>query len=201
MRQNNNKNSNNRSRGRGGRKGPNPLTRSYESNGPDVKVRGTAQHIAEKYMALARDALASGDGVAAESYFQHAEHYNRIIMSAMAQQNATREDERRFAVPEQMERSGEDEQSEIALAKAEDPQPLIAETGGADEELAPQGQDRGSASDNGGTAGDEQPKPRRKRMPVRQRRAVADAQADRQAEKAGVSDSIADNPPAFLMTD
>ena len=38
------------------RRGPNPLTRSYESNGPDVKVRGTAQHIAEKYTQLARDA-------------------------------------------------------------------------------------------------------------------------------------------------
>jgi Domain of unknown function (DUF4167) len=59
------------------RKGPNPLTRSYESNGPDVKVRGTAQHIAEKYMTLARDAQSSGDRVMAENYLQHAEHYNR----------------------------------------------------------------------------------------------------------------------------
>src|ERR687889_2482291 len=63
-------------------KGPNPLTRSYESNGPDVKIRGTAQHIAEKYSQLARDAQASGDPVAAENYFQHAEHYYRIIATA-----------------------------------------------------------------------------------------------------------------------
>jgi hypothetical protein len=61
------------------------LARSYESNGPDVKIRGTAAHIAEKYTSLARDALASGDLVAAESYFQHAEHYNRIIMAAQSQ--------------------------------------------------------------------------------------------------------------------
>ena len=54
-------------------------------NGPDVKIRGTAAHIAEKYMSLARDALSSGDIVAAESYFQHAEHYNRIIMAAQSQ--------------------------------------------------------------------------------------------------------------------
>jgi hypothetical protein len=81
MRQNQNR----RSRGRSGRKGPNPLTRSYESNGPDVKVRGTPAHIAEKYMALARDAQSSGDIVAAENYFQHAEHYNRIIAAAQAQ--------------------------------------------------------------------------------------------------------------------
>ena len=48
-------------RGRNRSKGPNPLTRSYESNGPDVKIRGTAQHIAEKYSQLARDAQASGE--------------------------------------------------------------------------------------------------------------------------------------------
>jgi len=75
---------NRRGRGRG-RKPQNPLARSYESNGPDVKIRGTAAHIAEKYMSLARDALASGDLVTAESYLQHAEHYNRIIMAAQSQ--------------------------------------------------------------------------------------------------------------------
>jgi hypothetical protein len=75
---------NRRSRGRS-RKGPNPLTRSFESNGPDVKVRGTASHVAEKYMTLARDAISSGDIVAAENYYQHAEHYNRIVAAAQAQ--------------------------------------------------------------------------------------------------------------------
>ncbi|HRK23383.1 MAG TPA: DUF4167 domain-containing protein [Beijerinckiaceae bacterium] len=68
------------------RRGPNPLTRSYESNGPDVKIRGTAAHIAEKYVSLARDAHASGDPVAAESYLQHAEHYLRLIAAAQQQQ-------------------------------------------------------------------------------------------------------------------
>jgi hypothetical protein len=75
---------NRRGRGRG-RKPQNPLARNFESNGPDVKIRGTAAHIAEKYMSLARDALASGDMISAESYFQHAEHYNRIIMAAQSQ--------------------------------------------------------------------------------------------------------------------
>lgn len=69
-----------RSRGRG-RKSSNPLSRNYESNGPDVKIRGNAGHIAEKYSTLARDALSSGDTVMAENYFQHAEHYNRIVAS------------------------------------------------------------------------------------------------------------------------
>ncbi|WP_372423909.1 DUF4167 domain-containing protein [Salinarimonas chemoclinalis] len=72
-------------RGRSRNKGPNPLTRSYESNGPDVKVRGTAQTVADKYSQLARDALASGDPVMAENYFQHAEHYYRIIAAAQEQ--------------------------------------------------------------------------------------------------------------------
>jgi hypothetical protein len=69
-------------RGRTRPKGPNPLTRSYESNGPDVKVRGTAQHIADKYAQLARDAQSSGDYVSAENYHQHAEHYYRLIATA-----------------------------------------------------------------------------------------------------------------------
>jgi len=70
------------------RRGPNPLTRSYESNGPDVKVRGTPQHIAEKYVQLARDAHSSSDTVMAESYLQHAEHYYRIIAAAQNVQQA-----------------------------------------------------------------------------------------------------------------
>lgn len=73
-------------RGRSGRKGPNPLTRSYESNGPDVKIRGTAQHIAEKYLQLARDAQSSGDTIMAENLLQHAEHYFRLIAAAQQAQ-------------------------------------------------------------------------------------------------------------------
>jgi hypothetical protein len=77
-------------RGRNNRKGPNPLTRSFESNGPDVKIRGTAQHIAEKYLQLARDAQSSGDIIAAENLLQHAEHYFRLIAAAQnAQQQAS----------------------------------------------------------------------------------------------------------------
>ena len=67
------------------RKSQNPLTRVYESNGPDVKIRGTASHVAEKYVQLARDAQGSGDPVAAENYYQHAEHYFRLIAAAQEQ--------------------------------------------------------------------------------------------------------------------
>jgi hypothetical protein len=62
------------------------LARSYESNGPDVKIRGNAQHVAEKYLQLARDAHTGGDPVAAENYLQHAEHYFRLIAAAQAAQ-------------------------------------------------------------------------------------------------------------------
>lgn len=80
---NNNNNNNNR---KGGHH-HNPLSRSFESNGPDVKIRGTPAHIAEKYMNLARDAQSSGDPVLAENYLQHAEHYGRIIMAYREQLN------------------------------------------------------------------------------------------------------------------
>src|SRR6202030_3848204 len=79
---------NKRMRGRptNNRRGPNPLTRSYESNGPDVKIRGNAHHVAEKYLQLARDAHTGNDPVAAENYLQHAEHYFRLIGAAEAAQ-------------------------------------------------------------------------------------------------------------------
>src|ERR1700741_673872 len=63
----------------------NPLSRMYESNGPDVKIRGTASHVAEKYLQLARDAQSSGDPIAAENYYQHAEHYFRLTAAAQEQ--------------------------------------------------------------------------------------------------------------------
>ncbi len=73
-------------RGRSGRPNPNKRSfsqgspnRSLESNGPSVKLRGTAVQVYDKYLTLARDATSSGDRVAAENFYQHAEHYVRII--------------------------------------------------------------------------------------------------------------------------
>src|SRR5882757_9884852 len=67
------------------RKNQNPMARVFESNGPDVKIRGNPSHIAEKYVQLARDAQTSGDPIAAENYYQHAEHYYRVIAAAQEQ--------------------------------------------------------------------------------------------------------------------
>lgn len=57
----------------------------FDSNGPDMRLRGTAQQLFEKYLQLGRDATGGGDRVTAEGYFQHAEHYFRIL-NAMSQQ-------------------------------------------------------------------------------------------------------------------
>ncbi|USG60693.1 DUF4167 domain-containing protein [Sneathiella marina] len=76
---------NNRSGGNSGRSNNNNNRRSsngnrnYDSNGPDGKIRGTALQVYDKYIAVATDAQTSGDRVAAENYFQHAEHYFRIV--------------------------------------------------------------------------------------------------------------------------
>lgn len=124
---------NKRMRGRN-RKGQNPLTRVYESNGPDVKIRGTASHIADKYIQLARDAQASGDPVGAENYFQHAEHYFRLIAAAQEQFRQSNP----YYRPEQEPRDdfadeSEDEAAEQPTAAAEqpfgtgEPQPYVRE--------------------------------------------------------------------------
>src|SRR5277367_5134575 len=52
---------------------------SFESSGPNVKIRGNAYQVFERYVVLAREAAASGDRIAAENFYQHAEHYFRIL--------------------------------------------------------------------------------------------------------------------------
>jgi hypothetical protein len=71
--------------GGGNGAGFNP-NRTYDSSGPEVKIRGSASHVYEKYLQLARDANSSGDRVMAENYLQHAEHYYRIMAATAAQQ-------------------------------------------------------------------------------------------------------------------
>lgn len=100
-----------RSRGRGhgqnggmnGGGGPGPGNRNrqvplrhqtFDSNGPDVRVRGNAFQVFEKYLALARDASAAGDRISAENYYQHAEHYYRIINANNDGQPYQRPDQR-----------------------------------------------------------------------------------------------------------
>src|SRR6516225_7108364 len=131
---------NKRMRGRptNNRRGPNPLTRSYESNGPDVKIRGNAHHVAEKYLQLARDAHTGGDPVAAENYLQHAEHYFRLIAAAQAAQALTQGGQPRLAGEgegDELDDEGDfgalsdrfDSPSERGAAPYQQPQPFQAQ--------------------------------------------------------------------------
>lgn len=68
------------------RQGFNP-NRALDSNGPDVRIRGTAQQIYDKYLSLARDSNSSGDRVKAENYLQHAEHYFRVLRALQPSQS------------------------------------------------------------------------------------------------------------------
>jgi len=176
-------------RGRG-RKGPNPLTRTYESNGPDVKIRGTAMHIAEKYQQLARDAQASGDRVMSENYNQHAEHYLRIVAAAQPQQqpsaqpSARSETEDGNETPAPAHANGHSNGSERPqqeasapdsdLVDADSPQPFIEDMPVIDQEGKVNG--AGQKADGSDDQSDDKPR-RRARTPRARapRRASAEA--------------------------
>ncbi len=104
--------------------GGNSVNRVYESNGPDVKVRGTAQTVAEKYMQLGRDAQSSGDNVMAESYFQFSEHYFRVMAAAQPVGQPTKQLRR----PE--DEDFEDEGGDAAEGEAEAAQAAMVSEGG-----------------------------------------------------------------------
>ncbi|MFM8747475.1 MAG: DUF4167 domain-containing protein [Aestuariivirga sp.] len=132
--------------GGGGGGGGNPLSRVYESNGPDVKVRGTAQTIADKYLQLGRDAQSSGDIVMAESYFQHAEHYLRIVFAAQAY---NQQQQQQFRRPDdEFDEDDQEDQAEAAVEQRGGAQPVAEPDGlgdqpmieGAPERTAQQGQ-------------------------------------------------------------
>jgi hypothetical protein len=97
-----------------------PLNRNhvFDSNGPDLRVRGTAQQLFEKYLQLGRDATSGGDRVMAEGYFQHAEHYFRILnaMNQAAQQSQQQNGQ----TPRRQHVNGEDGQPAINGDAVED---------------------------------------------------------------------------------
>ena len=81
-----------RSRGKNNRRPTgNMINRVFDSSGPDGNVRGNLQQIIEKYQGLSRDALLSGDRIAAENFAQHSEHYSRLLGEAHREQEAKRE--------------------------------------------------------------------------------------------------------------
>lgn len=107
----------NRSRGKPPRKPMiNIANRVYDSSGPDGKVRGTPQQIVEKYQTLARDAAMSGDRVAHENHLQHAEHYQRLILSAQSEA-----EERQRAGRERAEQAGRERADHGGRERSERP--------------------------------------------------------------------------------
>ncbi|MBN9673933.1 DUF4167 domain-containing protein [Labrenzia aggregata] len=193
-------------RGRG-RKGPNPLTRTYESNGPDVKIRGTAMHIAEKYQQLARDAQASGDRVMFENYNQHAEHYLRIVAAAQPQQQPAVQPSARSDAEESYENGAvngsgstngaerpvpEAASSEADVVDADSPQPFIEDMPVIDQEGQVNGSGKKAESDDA----EADDKPRRRARTTRSRtprRAAADASSEGAAEGSEASPESADD--------
>lgn len=161
---------------------PNP-NRHYESNGPEVRIRGSAQQILDKYMQYARDAHTSGDRVKAEALFQHAEHYARIVAvfekqkeearlereardAAKAEERAQRDAERAAQSEtddESPQESGDEATSEASIDASEDAKPRRRsrkpreENGAAGEETASDAPEAVEAS----TEDSEKPKRRR----------------------------------------
>lgn len=116
---------NRRQRGRGNspRRGGNQRMQVFDSNGPDVRIRGTAHQVQEKYVALAKDASSMGDIVLAESYLQHAEHYQRVINSWAAEettsspqsQNAKQGEQQKEAAKPQSNNKNKGQDDDLAL--------------------------------------------------------------------------------------
>ena len=149
-----------RSRGRSGRRGggnsgggTQNANRAYDSNGPAGKLRGTAAQLVEKYTSLARDARVGRDRVLVENYFQHAEHYQRLINEIAAQQ-AQQQQEQAKNQPQnqsQPQANGHDQkndQGEKADVEQTPPQPVAQSGNGAQPETV---SDNGASPVIGGT--------------------------------------------------
>ncbi len=119
-----------------------PLNRNhvFDSSGPDLRIRGTAQQLFEKYLQLGRDATGSGDRVMAESYFQYAEHYFRILnaINQASQQNgqANGQYQGTQAAPynghRRNEREGNEAEEPVAVMNGPQPQPGYGDQPGLD---------------------------------------------------------------------
>lgn len=195
-------NSNNNNNNNYNRKGSNPLTRTYDSSGPDVKIRGTAQHVAEKYSQLARDAHSSGDRVMAENYLQHAEHYNRIIAAAQAQmqERVQRDDRGEPQDRDMMDRDGDD--FDQMDDRGYNPQPVEIAGSGPQPVIADVPAEVVAATEAPAEAGAERGAPRRRAASNRPRRTRRGSGSDEQAEggeaSSGETGTEGGEPPVLV---
>lgn len=115
-----------RSRNRGGGKRQG-RSNNFDSNGPEGRVRGTAQQVFEKYQTLARDAQSSGDRVASENFYQHAEHYYRIMNADGDNGRQDQQRGRRRGNGDDRQAENQSEADGNTVETAEDQQPEAAE--------------------------------------------------------------------------
>ena len=162
MRQNQN---HKRSRGRGRRGnhiGQQNFNRNttFESNGPEGRLRGNAQQLFEKYTALAQDAQASGERISFEAFSQFADHYYRIHQSILANAEQRRQHDRQQDQTDKEAREGEldqEKQAEAAPQKKKSQNKTEAQAPDAKED-APQEEaakaepDTGEGEDNSAVA-------------------------------------------------
>ena len=168
----------NAKRGRGrGRRGngnnnhhnhvPNRNT-SYESNGPDVKLRGNAQQLHEKYMGLAHDAASAGERISAEAYTQFADHYFRLHQAAVGFAETKRQQDQAAAAVAASDQAFDQATSGAASDETSSDTDDAADTADAKADAKPaRGRGRGrsngksaaSSDDTGDDAGDDTAKP------------------------------------------
>ncbi len=186
-------NSGRRARGRTNRKqhgGGQSRNHTFDSSGPDGRVRGNARQVYEKYLTLARDASSAGDRVAAEAYYQHAEHYFRILSDSTDPQPSGRRQEER-----QLQINGDDG----APYEGEEP------AGGANGSAAQAAEEAGETRRNGAPAkeagvqagsgpdGEGEAPQRTRRGRPRKPRSEDDSQAAKQEETAETEEGPAVN--------
>lgn len=157
-----------RQRGRGRKPGGNPGNRPHESNGPEVKIRGTAAQIHEKYLQYARDAQSAGDRVRYENLMQHAEHYFRILAATMPKDRLPGQQQ------DNQQRNDDDGDSEESNNEAE---ANASDSDGEDQSK----QETAEASDEGGEGSN---RPRRRRGRRRQPQDGENSEGDGEARSA-----------------
>lgn len=176
--------SNKRSRGRGGNRKPS-RSQVYDSNGPEGRIRGNANQVYDKYLALGRDAYSSGDRIAAENFFQHAEHYYRIMMAIEATraqqqdqpQGGQQGDRSQFGRRNNGDGDDRSEYDEAVMHDPRDPMPAFDddEDGGSD------------SSDNEEAVEEAQPVAAEPRRPSRRERA---REAEQQPDAHSLPESL-----------
>ena len=145
----------------------NNINRHFESNGPDVKIRGSAQQVLDKYLQYAREAQTNGDRVKSEAFFQHAEHYQRTLAVMLANQKPKRDRDEQRSRDQQDNGDADDAEAEVETSEEK-----VADDGTSGEDqpkdkrdpLRVIGDDESSAvSEDDQSAADAKPKRSRRR--------------------------------------